>query len=276
VSLPATRGHRASLLLVLLVLGGCAARSRPTAVAPFRRETPPTAGELLLEMRTREGALEAFRGQATLDYKGPDGAVKSSQMIVVRAPDHVRIDFMSPFGPTYTVATDGRHLRAYDRGEKALYVGVPSVANVQRYTRVPLTVEALAALIRGLPPFLGRATGETLTLDAAGSVFEAQLEGGGSLRIELAPDTFYPRRARVLDTTLGDDVSVEFGEYVDVGGVPVAHSVHAALPDGGTVELEYARVWRAVRLTDTAFQIDAPDGVRVIGMDAGASNGRAK
>jgi hypothetical protein len=276
VSLTATRGHRASLSLVLLVLGGCAAGAKPEGAAPLRRETAPTAQELLLEMRAREGALEAFRGQATLDYKGPDGAAKSSQMIVVRAPDNVRIDFMSPFGPTYTVAADGRHLRAYDRGEKSLYVGVPSVANVQRYTRVPVTVEALAALIRGLPPFLARATGETLTFDAAGSVFEAQLRGGGSLRVELAPDTFYPRRARVLDTTLADDVSVQFSDYVDVDGVPVAHRVHADLPDGGTVELEYARVWRAVRLTDTAFQIDAPGGVRVIGMDAGVSSGRAK
>ena len=275
MSSTATRGRRATSLIVLLVLVGCAARARPTASVALRRSANPTAEELLGEMRARDSALAAFRGQATLDYRGADGTSKSSQMIVVRAPDHVRIDFMSPFGPTYTVATDGRHLRAYDRGEKVLYVGVPSPANVQRYARVPLTVEALAALIRGLPPFLSRATQEKLVAGVGAPVLEVLLEGGGSLRIELAPDTLYPQRANVLGTSLGDRVWVEFAEYGDVDGVPVAHRVHATLPDGATVELEYARVWRDVRLTDTAFEIDAPGGVRVIGMVGEAAGGVA-
>ena len=229
--LAAARGRRASLLLVLLTIGGCAARSHRTPSTAVHRVSKPTAHALLVEMREREAELATFRGQATLDYKGPDGASKSSQMIVVQAPDHVRIDFMSPFGPTYTVATDGRYLRAYDRGEKVLYVGIPTPANVQRYARVPLTAEVLAALIRGLPPFLARATNERFTP----SGFEADLQGGGTILIELAADTLYPRRAHVLGTPLGDHVSVEFDQYEDVDGIPVAHRVHAELPDGATV-----------------------------------------
>jgi outer membrane lipoprotein-sorting protein len=271
VVLAATRGRRASSLLVLLLVCGCAARANRLPATAIHRASNPTPHDILIEMREREAALASFRGQATLDYKGPDGASKSSQMIVVQAPERVRIDFMSPFGPTYTVATDGRYLRAYDRGEKVLYVGIPTAANVQRYARVPLTTEVLAALIRGLPPFLARAINERFTP----SGFEADLQGGGTLRIELAPDTLYPRRAHVVGTTLGDHVSVQFDQYFDVDGVPVAHRVHAELPDGGTVELEYSRVWRGLRLTDTAFQIDAPGGVRVIGMDAEATGGKA-
>jgi outer membrane lipoprotein-sorting protein len=263
-------------MLVLLVLYGCAARSKSLVSDLPRRDKPESAEALLAELRQRDAALAAFRGQATLDYKGPDGASKSSQMIVVRAPDQVRIDFMSPFGPTYTVATDGQNLRAYDRGEKVLFVGVPSTANVQRYARVPLTVEVLAALIRGLPPFLDRVTAARLVSTGAAPVLEASVsDGGGTLRVELDPATYYPRAAHALGTSLGDHVSVAFDRYVDVDGVPVAHRVHATLPDGGTVELEYTRVWRAMRLTDTAFQIDAPDGVRVVGMDAEKSGGGA-
>lgn len=268
----AARGRLAPLLLLVLFIAGCAARASRAPATAVRRSSNPTAHDILIEMRERETALASFRGQATLDYKGPDGASKSSQMIVVQAPERVRIDFMSPFGPTYTVATDGRYLRAYDRGEKVLYVGVPTAANVQRYARVPLTAEVLAALIRGLPPFLARATNERFTP----SGFEADLQGGGTLSVELAPDTLYPHRAHVLGTTLGDHVSVEFDRYLDVDGVAVAHRVHAELPDGGTVELEYSRVWRGLRLTDTAFQIDAPGGVRVIGMDAEATGGKAR
>ena len=270
----AARGYRATvaLLLLLSLTVGCAARTRTPSASPVRRDPHPTAEALLTEMRARETELASFRGQATLDYKGPDGSSKSSQMIVVQAPDHVRIDFMSPFGPTYTVATDGRYLRAYDRGDKVLYVGVPTATNVQRYARVPLTATVLAQLIRGLPPFLERATNPRLS----GPNFEADLEGGGRLRIELAPDTLYPRRAHLLATSLGENVAVELDRYEDVDGIPVAHRVHAQLPDGGTVELEYSQVWRAVKLTDTAFQIDAPGGVRVVGMDAEGKGGKKR
>ena len=257
---------------MLAVIAGCAARAHVPAAKSVRRDAHPTAQALLTEMREREAQLASFRGQATLDYRGTDGKSKSSQMIVVQAPDHVRIDFMSPFGPTYTVATDGRYLRAYDRGDKVLYVGVPTAMNVQRYARVPLTASVLAQLIRGLPPFLERATNPRLS----GSTFEADLQGGGRLRIELAPDTLFPQRAHLLATALGDDVAVELDRYEDVDGIPVAHRVHAQLPDGATVELEYSQVWRAVKLTDTAFQIDAPSGVRVVGMDAEGNGGKAR
>ena len=50
-------------------------------------------------------------------------------------------------------------------------------------------------------------------------------------------------------------------------GVGVPHRIRARLGDGGVVELEYSRIWRAVQLTATAFQIDPPSEVRVVGMD---------
>lgn len=218
-------------------------------------------------MRAREQAVSTFRGQARLRYEGPDGKFKSSQMIVVEAPDRVRIDFMSPFGPTYTVAADGGSLLAYDRGEKVLYRGRSSVRNVAQYTRVPVSIEVLASLIRGLPPLIARSETARVTESDGGWRWSADLSGGGGLAIDFDASATRPRAAVVADRSGAEVMRVEFADYLDVDGAAVAHLISATLPSGEEVELKYSRIWRSIGFADGAFKIDAPSGVRVIEMN---------
>ena len=188
-------------------------------------------------------------------------------MIVVEEPDRVRIDFMSPFGPTYTVAADGVALVAYDRGEKVLYRGTPSAANVYRYTRVPATVPLLASLIRGLPPEPDRLGQATVREDADAWHWAAPLRGGGVLTVVFAKGSLEPRMVLITGSAANGDLTARFDDYQDVDGASAPHLVRATLPGGGEVELKYSRIWRDVGLTDDAFTIEAPEGVRAVDMD---------
>ena len=188
-------------------------------------------------------------------------------MILVKAPARVRIDVMSPFGPTYTVAVDGSHLHAYDRGEKVLYVGSATAANLQRYTRVALDASVLGSLIRGLPPLpLGEVKVGTVRPGTAGWTWQAELAGGGTIVVDLERESLRPVHAEMVAPAFGGKLSVDFDRYQDVDGVAVAHRVRARLVDGSAVDLQYSRIWREVGMDESAFTIAAPAGVRVLGM----------
>jgi outer membrane lipoprotein-sorting protein len=265
---------RPLVFVALLLASSCAARApRP---GPEPRGRAPSPQEVVAELAGRDAALATFRGQAHLVYEGPQGTAKSSQMIVVQSPDRVRIDVMSPFGPSYTVAADGDRLRAYDRGEKILYVGSTSPENLRRYTRVPLRVPVLARLIRGLPPMIPSSDAGHVTAGEESWIWDVAVEGGGRLRVELDREHWRPLRASLTAAVPAESLSVEFEDYRDAGGVDVPHRIRARLGDGGVVELEYSRIWCAVQLTATAFQIDPPSGVRVVEMDFDEADARER
>jgi hypothetical protein len=257
------------------LLAACGARVPVRSTAARVPGIAPTAFELDLRLRQRRAAFSSFRGQARLTYESGDESGRASQMIVVRDPDRVRIDFMSPFGPTYTVAADGVSLLAYDRGEKVLYRGAPNTSNVMRYTRVPVTIPLLASLIRGLPPEPERLGDATVHEQADGWHWVSALRGGGLLTVVFDKGSLEPSSVSIAGSTATGDLLARFDDYEDVEGVSAAHLVRATLPGGGEVELKYSRIWRNVGLTDDAFRIEAPSGVRVVDMDAatGATGG---
>ena len=228
----------------------------------------PTPASLQAGLLEREAALASFQGQGRIDYEGPDGRVRSSNMVVVKAPDKVRIDFRSPFSLTYTVVSDGTALVAYDRGAKVLYRGAPTPQNIGRYTRVPVDVSMLASLVRGLPPTPERAGDGDIGRVPEGWRWERPLGGGARLAIVFDVNDLRPVSAR-LSGSHGADFAAYFEEYEPVDGVPIAHKIRAELPNGGHVELSYGTIWRDREHTDAAFRLDAPAGVRVVDMDAG-------
>jgi outer membrane lipoprotein-sorting protein len=268
---PGMAGRRAFVALTFVVIGGCAS-ARPLIhddVSPFLHRAP-TVEEVHDSLRARELAVATFRGQARLEYRGAGGSGKSSQMVLVRAPNQVRIDVMNPFGPSYTVAADGGSLQAYDRGEKILYTGAATAANLETYSRVSLEIDVLARLIRALPPFsVDEVENPQVYRTVAGWGYRANFASGGSVSLELDRSRLRPLRAELVDPAINGNVLVEIAQYEAVDGIELAHRVHAQLADGSSVELVYSRIWRDVGLSDSAFRIPAPSGVRVVDMGRG-------
>ena len=266
------RGLALAMLLAVPIVHGCGA-SRvqfPVVATPnFEREVNgDREATLRRTLDARESEMTTFRAQARLKYTNDEGTKRYSQMVVVQGPDRVRIDFMTPFGPTYTVASDGSELTAYDRGAKRLYRGDPSPNNVRRYTNVPVEIPVLASLMRGLPPLMERTTAGRVFESSSGVAWSAPVKGGGRLTVNFSgPEALLPESVTVTDAVLTGDLSATFENYEDVDGLMVPHLIRTQLPDGAEIELKYSRIWRGIGLGQSAFHIDAPKGVDVVVMD---------
>ncbi len=257
---------------MMLPLAGCATTSLTGApgvgrLYPSGRDAPlPTVTSLVSSTADRNAALAAFRGQARLTYEGPDGKFKSSQMIVVRAPNNMRIDIMGPFGPSYTVASDGRLLTAYDRGEKIVYTGAASDENVAKYTRVALSVTTLVALLRGLPP-VPEYSEASVERASEGWTLALRLADGGTMETVYDFSTRAPKTVKLSGSHLGSRVEAVFDDFRNVAGLSTPHSVDVTIENGARATLRYDKIWRDVSISDNAFIIKAASGVRHVDMD---------
>lgn len=261
-----------ALGVLLLSAGACsplAPRTPPAAPPPTTVPGAPTAVELGASIAARAEALASFQGQGRLEYEGPEGDARSANMVVVKAPDNVRIDFRSPFSLMYTVATDGEILVAYDRGEKVMYRGVPSASNIGRFTRVPVTVGSLALLLRGIPPVPAGAVSGSVAAEGELWRWDIPVSSGGKLELLFERGGLLPREVRMEDPT-GRSLTARFSEYRSVGGVETAHQIEALLPDGGRVQLHYGVIWRDRQHGDNAFRLEPIAGVRVIELETEA------
>jgi hypothetical protein len=258
----------------VVTTAGCAATaSRP--FAPIPAGAAPSADRLADALLLRERALATMRGQARLDYESPAQSFRSSQMVAVRAPASIRIDVMNPFGVSYSVATDGERVSAYDRREKAFYEGRAEAESFERFLGVAIGAPDLAALLRGLPPEIGLARGEGPVVAAEGGwLWSGADEGGAAAEMLVAEGTLHPVRVRFGAGVDGTQrIEAEFGDYRDIGGVAVAHRIVVRFAGGGQLQLRYSFQQSGVALGDDAFRLVRPEGIRAVDIDAEAAHG---
>ena len=137
-------------MLASLWQGGCS-----TQVQEPYREAPrvlPTARELQARIETERGRLRSLRTLADSEITGPDGTFKTSEVLLIEPPDHLRIEVLTPFGVTWILATDGRVLDVYSRQEETVYRGRPTPDLIDHYLPVPLALADLTELLLGRPP----------------------------------------------------------------------------------------------------------------------------
>src|SRR5207247_176291 len=141
------RDVRRGLLLVcvmgVLLLAGCAGRGP-------RVWRAVTAEGLLADLAARRAAVTSLRARARLQ-RGLTG-LWTREALLVRRPDAVRIDVLSPFGLALAVGVQGPLLWAYPPAESTRYEGPASAANLTRLLGAPVEVGDVVDVLRGLPP----------------------------------------------------------------------------------------------------------------------------
>src|SRR5262249_21246352 len=138
-----------------------------------------------------------FRGQAQLDYRSPEQSFRSTQVVVVRGPASARIDVMNPFGVSYTVATDGKLLSAYDRRQSVFYQGTAGADSFRRFIGIPMGAADFASVLRGLPPGIGEQRWSAIAAVEGGWLVRRRLGTGGILDLVVAATTLEPLRVKI-------------------------------------------------------------------------------
>lgn len=227
----------------------------------------PTVGQLADVLAARSNSLPSLRTQARVRYEGPEDRFRSSQMIVVAVPDQLRIDVMNPFGISYTLASNGEQLSAYNRGDGILYRGRASAHNIGRLSGLALEPRMLVAVVRGLPPRLAVVGEGAVTADGDAWSWSRDLVEGGRLTVAFDPETLQVRAISVEDYPGIGSVGATFSDFFGAGPNDLARHVEIELDDGGTLELSYERVWPDINPSPGTFQVDVPAEVERIDLD---------
>lgn len=152
------RAHRPAipiLFLNVLFLGliSCAIVASPPTDPP---EPSPTVSrdtnELVESLTKRLDQFRSLRALASVSYSGREGRKGFQEAVVVRRPDHLRLETLSPLGAILIVTVNGREIAGLHPREGLFFRGQSHKENILRYTQVPLELNELTSLLMGLPP----------------------------------------------------------------------------------------------------------------------------
>jgi outer membrane lipoprotein-sorting protein len=261
-----------ALMAVLTLVSGCSATATQPA-APRPTGDAPTVRRVLDVLDARDKSLASFRGQARLDYHSPEQSFKSTQVVVVRAPSSTRIDVMNPFGVSYTVATDGKILSAYDRRKSVFYQGHAEPDSFRHFIGIALGAAELSAVLRGLPPNLGESRWLSVAPTEGGWMLKRRLATGGVLELVVQAASFVPLSVKISADRERRDVEIRYADYRDVSGVFVPHNITVTFKDGTRLDLEYKSIQRGIAIADEAFHVEPPAGARFVNVDTAGGGG---
>lgn len=249
-------------MLVALATAVIAAACRPGRVQPALPSVVPAPEQLLRVLSERRQAITSVRGFAQVAYERGEDTVGARHAILVRSPDHFRLEVLSPFGALAVVACDGRDLAVYARRESRIYRGPASAESVEAYTAVPVTVRDTVTILLGLPP--------ERAADGTASVASDEAAAAVRLTVPLvedrqliwfAPDTLLPVAS---ETGLPDGrrLRAEFGDYRDLDGIAFPYRIEMrALPGDHVVRVRYSSPSLNADIADRLFAVPALPGV---------------
>jgi|SRR5581483_5935382 len=223
------RPHLLAGLAFAVAVGGCALH-RPR---PLR---PTTADELIAGLAARRSAVGSLRASGRL-RTGLSG-LWTREAILVRRPDALRIDVLSPFGLALAVGVHGPVMWAYPAREGTRYEGPATAENLARFLGAPIAVGDVVDVLLGVPPRRTPVASPALVATRDGEYRLTLPLTQGAQTLWFAGDTLVVRRA---EEGHGEVVvfRVAFDDYRD--GFPYVVDV-AAPTRGASARLAYDAV----------------------------------
>lgn len=248
-------------------------------------EAPPldaSRSEILAKLKARRYP-RAYRGGAfmQLRFHGdrskarlanplvPQGSFSGHAVLVLREPDSLRIEPLSPFGtPLAVVVAQGGLFRAYSPSRNAVYMGRTNRRGIERILGIPLSSKIFIKLLLGdWAVVLGGE--ENLELKKPGSVyrFETRRETGEAFSgfAELEPRNLHPVKMEIR--TERGAIAVRYGALLKTGEVWRPSQVEILGPGGkNRLHISYPADEGVVgaALPDELFRLDPPRGARML------------
>ncbi|MFT4705018.1 MAG: outer membrane lipoprotein-sorting protein [Bradymonadia bacterium] len=248
-------------------------------VACGGRQTPPPADAvedpvvLFEAVLSRLEAVESARLRATLEYYGDSGRVRVEQVVLARQPGDVRIETLSPFGPTLAVfVANDSMLSFYDAQAEDFYTGAPSQANIARLLPMRLTQGDIVRVLLGAPP-LDAVNGDphtyTVEWDRERAAYHMRMplaDGTGDLQVWIRHGTWTMTAA---ERGGRDGFLLLTGrlETHDVDGfeTEMPQRIEFEMPEQDVdISLDVERIELNPTLSDALFELRAPRSATVI------------
>ncbi|MCC6765324.1 MAG: DUF4292 domain-containing protein [Deltaproteobacteria bacterium] len=258
------------MAVVALVAAAC----QPGKLRPRLPAATPSAEQCLAALAVRRAAVRSIRGFAQIAYETGEDNVGARHAVLVRNPDHFRLEVLSPFGALAVIASDARELVVYARREAKIYRGPATAASVGAYTQVPIGVADVTSVLLGMPPER-RPTGVvSVARDEAVGAFKVVMPvAEGRALVWLQPETLAPVAG---ETPLGGGVTlrVAFGAYEAIGSVRFPHAIDMrAEPGDRVVRVRYASPSINTEIADNLFSFPPRPGLEELVIDQYAAEG---
>jgi outer membrane lipoprotein-sorting protein len=248
------------ILLGALLNYGCAPAPRVPLDLP-----PGLEDALVRQMQDNAQAYYSVQGFARVWVRAEGRSAGGRQVVIVREPNLFRTEILSPFGqPVMQIAADGRELTAILPADGIFFTGEATFANVSRFTRLPLALEEMVALMLYRVPFDPHSERE---LTSRHDGYLLTLRGALDYRQELLFDT----RLRLVraDWYEGERLLLR-AEYADFlrSTPPFPQSLSLAVP-GQDMEavVNFTEIDLNTEIPEERFRLAPPRGYRVQMLD---------
>ncbi len=230
----------------------------------------PPAGELLGRLAADRRRIRGLRTLADSEIDGPEGRLRSSEVLLVEPPARLRIEVLSTFGVAWVLATDGQALDVYSRQEETVYRGAPTRDLADHYLPVPLALADLTELLLGRPPSRAVAAVEPVSWEPETGLMRLvlRLQGGGL-------QTLWFDGARLLrraeERGWGDALryDLRINAHRLVGSLLLPSDLTIRAPSAVQVRLAYANSDVNPDLDPDLFRIPFVVGAREVRLDVG-------
>ena len=236
------------LLAAVLPLASCVVVQYPKGPEPESPIPGFDAQKFQIEKLTaalaeREKSLESMQTTAVMEYTGIDQkVVKAKEQLVVKRPDSLRVEAMSPFGVALLLAAQGPELAIYEPGQNRFMRGAANAETLYRFARIPMEPNDAVGLLMGLAPreFAISKPADSVSNDNGMMVAAYGTAETGVRQLGFSNGNL----ALVRDTEAGGQVryEVRYSDYHDIGGVQFPYVVDADFPAARShVKLRYLR-----------------------------------
>jgi outer membrane lipoprotein-sorting protein len=250
--------------VMLALLPGCSLLGRQAALREsFPEERRPTQ-ELVQSLAQRNAEFKSLRALANVYYSGPDGKRSFQEVVLLRRPDRLRLETLSPMGALLILTASGEEIAGFHTREGIFYRGKSSIENLYRYTQVPLGLDELTAVLMGLPPIAAR--GEWST---AGPSIVHDLGSGWKETITFDPSQFLPIRWQRLNPQGEVELSARFSDFTTTPAGPFPLKIVLESPtQKRRLEITYQEPELNVELASALFLQQKPENAREVPLES--------
>lgn len=227
-------------------------------------EDPDTLFKLVNQAQEN---LVTLQGDAKLHVSSPQGSGTLSMFVAISRPGLMHMETFDFFNrPVAALVSDGQRFGLYQTEGNVFYKGPASPENVSRFLPVVLPSEELVAVMLGQVPFIP-AERKTLELDRKEGVYVLKLfRGPVTQTLQVHPKFYRVVRSEVRGVPAYD---LAFEDFQPQGTQVFPKEVKLSAEVAQTeLRLRYSDVSLNARPDLTLFELEPPEGARVVEVDA--------